>query len=53
MLMQSIFDQASRFRILALGNGSAEAEPEREHISKERLFVELRTSRAWGCRGCN
>ena len=40
MLMQSIFDQAARFRILALGNGSPEAESDREHISKDRLFVE-------------
>ena len=40
MLMQSIFDQASRFRILALGNGSPESESDREHISKDRLLVE-------------
>jgi D-sedoheptulose 7-phosphate isomerase len=40
MLMQSIFDQAARFRILALGNGSSESESDREHISKDRLFVE-------------
>jgi D-sedoheptulose 7-phosphate isomerase len=40
MLMQSIFDHAARFRILALGNGSPESESDREHISKERLFVE-------------
>ena len=40
MLMQSIFDQSARFRILALGNGSPESESDREHISKDRLFVE-------------
>jgi D-sedoheptulose 7-phosphate isomerase len=40
MLMQSIFDQSARFRILALDNGSAESESDREHISKDRLFVE-------------
>ena len=38
MLMRSGFDQAARFRILALGDGSPESE--REHISKDRLFVE-------------
>jgi D-sedoheptulose 7-phosphate isomerase len=40
MLMQSVFDQTARFRILALGNGSTESESDREHISKDRLFVE-------------
>ena len=40
MLMQSVFDQAVRFRILALGNGSPESESDREHLSKDRLFVE-------------
>ncbi len=40
MLMQSIFDQAARFRILALGNGSPESESASEHISKDRLIVE-------------
>lgn len=40
MLMQSIFDQTARFRILALGNGSPESESAREHISIDRLFVE-------------
>ncbi len=40
MLMQSIFDHAARFRILALGNGSPESESDREHISKDRLLVE-------------
>jgi D-sedoheptulose 7-phosphate isomerase len=40
MLMRSIFDQTARFRILALGNGSPELESDREHISKDRLFVE-------------
>ena len=40
MLMRSSFDQAERFRILALGNGCPESESAREHISKDRLFVE-------------
>jgi D-sedoheptulose 7-phosphate isomerase len=40
MLMQSVFDQTARFRILALGNGSAESEPASELISKDRLLVE-------------
>jgi D-sedoheptulose 7-phosphate isomerase len=40
MLMQSVFDQTARFRILALGSGSTESESDREHISKDRLFVE-------------
>ena len=40
MLMQSIFDEAARFRILVLGNGAPESESDREHISKDRLFVE-------------
>jgi len=40
MLMRSNFDQAARFRILALGDGSPESESEREHISKDRLLVE-------------
>ena len=40
MLMQSIFDQTARFRILALGNGSTESESDREHISKDRQIVE-------------
>jgi D-sedoheptulose 7-phosphate isomerase len=40
MLLQSVFDQAVRFRILALGNGSPESESDREHLSKDRLFVE-------------
>src|SRR5580698_364606 len=40
LLMRSIFDQTSRFRILALGNGSLESESDGEHISKDRLLVE-------------
>jgi D-sedoheptulose 7-phosphate isomerase len=40
MLMQSVFDQTARFRILALGNGSTESESASEHISKDRLLVE-------------
>jgi D-sedoheptulose 7-phosphate isomerase len=40
MLLQASFDQPERFRILALGNGSPESESDREHISKDRLYVE-------------
>jgi D-sedoheptulose 7-phosphate isomerase len=39
-LMRSSFDQTARFRILALGDGLPESESEREHMSKDRLFVE-------------
>ena len=40
MLMRSNFDQATRFRILALGDSFPESESEKEHLGKDRLFVE-------------
>jgi D-sedoheptulose 7-phosphate isomerase len=40
LLMRSSFDQAARFRILALGDGSPGSESDREPISKDRLLVE-------------
>jgi D-sedoheptulose 7-phosphate isomerase len=41
-LMQSVFDQAARFRILALGNGFPEESDGEQlsHISKDRQLVE-------------